>query len=159
MKTKVLSGMTGIALTLAAIGSYEALRHVNNIAPASSSVVSAPVQPFEVDPSWVKEGTPNFRATEFFKSSDNKTSSGIFECDASTFEWHYQLDEAVYILEGAVEIDYQGKKLHLKPGDTAFFRAGTTALWHVPQHIKKTWTLYDAGKPARALATLLKNNP
>jgi uncharacterized cupin superfamily protein len=156
MKTTLKASMIGAALSLFALGAYEAIRHVQNSPEASKEAKTHQIQVFEVDPSWVLEGNPNFRATEFFKSSDGKTSSGIFECDAGKFEWHYQLDEAVYVLEGSVNIDYQGKQFTLKAGESAFFRAGTTAVWQVPQHIKKTWTLYDAGKPARGLARLFE---
>ena len=152
MKRTLKASIAGVALTLFGLGTYEAIRHVKNSPRASQEARAHQVQAFEVDPSWIREGKPSFRATEFFKSSDGKTSSGIFECDAGKFEWHYQFDEAVYILEGSVNIDYQGKQFTLKAGESAFFRAGTSAQWDVPQHIKKTWTLYDAGKHARGLA-------
>ncbi|MFZ6721022.1 cupin domain-containing protein [Undibacterium sp. Ji49W] len=156
MKKSLTIGVAAGLMTLLGITSYQAIAYVTQVAPASSAAVSMPVKAFEVDPTWIKEGTPNFRATEFFKSHDGKTSSGIFECDGpSTFEWHYQLDETIYVLDGGVDIEYQGKRFSLKPGETAFFRAGTTALWHVPKGIRKTWTLHDAGKPARGLAKLL----
>ncbi|MFZ6656200.1 cupin domain-containing protein [Undibacterium sp. TJN19] len=157
MKKSLAIGLAASLLTLLGVTSYHAIAYVAQVQPASSVALSSPVKPFEVDPSWIKSGNPNFRATEFFKSHDGKTSSGIFECDGpSTFEWHYQLDETIYVLDGGVDIDYQGKHFSLKAGETAFFRAGTKALWHVPKGIRKSWTLHDAGKPARGLASLLK---
>ncbi|MDE2430212.1 MAG: DUF861 domain-containing protein [Burkholderiales bacterium] len=155
MKKSIKSGLIGAVLTLTAVFAYQATGHVLNVQDASEAPVHMPVQAFEVDPSWVKEGKPHFRAVEFYQSTDKHSSSGIFECDGpSTFEWHYQLDEAIYVLEGGVEIDYQGKHLSVKPGETVFFRAGTTATWHVPVHIKKAWTLYDPGRVARWMAKL-----
>jgi len=156
MKTTLKAAVAGAIITLLGIATYEAVLHVSKTPPASSAAHSPAIQPFAVDPKWVLEGQPNFRATEFFKSSDGKTSSGIFECDASRFEWHYQFDEAVYILEGDVDIDYLGKRFTLQAGDSAFFRAGTVAVWQVRRHVKKTWTIYDAGKPARGLAKVLQ---
>ncbi|MES2040957.1 MAG: cupin domain-containing protein [Pseudomonadota bacterium] len=157
MKKSLTIGVATALLTLLGVTSYQAIAYVTQAQPASATAVNLPVRPFEVDPSWIKEGKPNFRAAEFFKSHDGDTSSGIFECDGpSTFEWHYQLDESIYVLEGGVDIEYEGKKFSLKPGDTVLFRAGTTALWHVPKGIRKSWTLHDAGKPARGLASLLK---
>ena len=156
MKKSLAIGVAAALMTVLGITSYQAIAYVTQVQPASSAAVHMPVKAFEVDPSWVKDGKPNFRATEFFKSHDGKTSSGIFECDGpSTFEWHYQLDETVYVLDGGVDVDYQGKQFSLKPGETAFFRAGTTATWHVSKGIRKAWTLHDAGKPARGLASLL----
>ncbi|MFZ6874667.1 cupin domain-containing protein [Undibacterium sp. Di27W] len=156
MKKSLTIGLAATLLTLLGVTSYQAIAYVTQVQPASTAALHSPVKPFEVDPSWIKEGTPNFRATEFFKSHDGKTSSGIFECDGpSTFEWQYQFDETIYVLDGGVDIEYQGKKFSLKPGETALFRAGTTALWHVPKGIRKAWTLHDAGKPARGLASIL----
>ncbi|MCH8618378.1 cupin domain-containing protein [Undibacterium sp. TS12] len=156
MKRSLTIAIAAGIITLLGASSYQAVAYITQVQPATSVARKLPVQPFEVDPSWIKEGKPNFRATEFFKSHDGKTSSGIFECDGpSTFEWHYQLDEAIYVLDGGVDIEYQGQRFSLKPGETAFFRAGTTALWHVPKGIRKSWTLHDAGTPARGLARIL----
>ncbi|MFZ6845113.1 cupin domain-containing protein [Undibacterium sp. RuTC16W] len=156
MTTSIKYGIAGILAGLIGVMIYGAATYALHVAPASSSTVSLPVQPFEVDASWVKSGRPNFKAVEFSKAADGSSSSGIFEADGvSTFEWHYQLDESIYVLSGGVDIDYLGKRFTLKAGDTAFFRAGTTALWHVPQGgIRKTWTLYNPGRLARWFAHL-----
>ena len=156
MRAIVKAALAGGIISISGFVAYEAIRHASQMPAPSSESVKLHLRPFEVNKAWVKAGTPNFRANEFFKSTDGKTSSGIFECDASTFEWHYQLDEAVYILEGSVDLDYQGKQFTLNAGDTALFRAGTSAVWHAPNYLKKTWTIYDAGKPARGLAKILQ---
>ena len=59
------------------------------------------------------------------------------------------MDETVHLLEGLVEVDYQGRKFTLRPGDTATFHAGTRAVWHIPQNAKKAYTLYQ---PPRLVA-------
>ncbi|MEB0139148.1 MULTISPECIES: cupin domain-containing protein [unclassified Undibacterium] len=159
MKNKILALACGVALSLAgvtALIAYQAGRHVAATPAASQAAAPLSLLPFAVNPNWVLAGTPNFRAAEFFQSSDGKTRSGIFECDAAKFEWHYQFDEAIYILDGSVEIDYLGHHFHLKAGDSALFRAGTTAIWEVPTHLKKSWTIHDAGAPARSLARLMQ---
>ncbi|MFZ6849611.1 cupin domain-containing protein [Undibacterium sp. RuRC25W] len=152
IKATIAGGIASVILFL----SYKAALHTYHMPAASTEATQLHLKPFNVNPAWIKSGTPNFRADEFFKSGDGQTSSGIFECDAATFEWHYQFDEAVYILDGSVTLDYQGKQFTLHAGESALFRAGTTAVWHVPDHIRKSWTIYDAGKPARGLAKLLQ---
>ena len=88
-------------------------------------------------------GTPNVRATMYAVSPDQRTQTGIWECDGpSRFEWRFSVDETVHVLEGRVEIDYQGRHFVLQPGDTAHFQAGTRAVWMVPQHLKKSFTLF-----------------
>ena len=152
IKAAILGGIASIFLFKA----YEAICHTYQTPAPSTEATQLHLKTLSVDPTWIKSGTPNFRANEFFKSADGKTSSGIFECDASTFEWHYFVDEAVYILEGSVTLEYQGNEFTLKEGETALFRAGTSAIWHVPSHLRKSWTMYDAGKPARGLAKILQ---
>jgi len=156
MKTRIKAAIAGSIITLTGFVAYEAIRHVSKMPAPSAEAVKLHLKPFYVDPAWIKSGTPNFRANEFFKSSDGTISSGIFECDASTFEWHYQFDEAVYILDGSVNLTYQGKEFTVNPGETVLFRAGTVATWNVPDHVRKSWTIYDAGKPARGLAKILQ---
>lgn len=125
----------------------EFIGEVNHLPPLSTANQTLPLDPVTVDPSWVKAGSPNFRATMFASSPDGKRNSGIWICDGpSTFEWNFALDETVYILEGEVEITYQDKEFTLKPGDTAVFHAGTKAIWHVPKHLKKSFTLHEPEK-------------
>lgn len=155
MNKKLRAYLIGAALAVTATLAFEAVRHVYKSEPASQEAQAHQIRSFPVDPSWVLEGKPDFKATEFFHSSDGKTVSGIFECEPSKFEWHYRFDEAVYILDGEVDISYLGKQFTLRAGESAFFRAGTLATWTVKKHIRKTWTMYDPGKPARGLAQIL----
>lgn len=116
--------------------------------PASTPALSH----FEVAQDWIKRGQPNFRAAEFYRSADGNTTSGIFECDASEFEWHYDKDEAIYLLEGRVEMEYLGQRFTVTPGQRVFFKAGTVAKWHVTEKVRKTWTIYQPHRLSRWLA-------
>ena len=157
MNKSIKYGIVGVLIGVIGVVIYAAIVYMMHVAPATSRAVSMPTQAFAVDPGWVKSGKPNFKAVEFSAAADGSSSSGIFEAEGpSTFEWHYQLDESIYVLSGGVEIDYLGQHFSLKEGDTAFFRAGTMALWHVPVGIKKTWTLYNPGRLARWLGHLGK---
>ena len=134
--------MSGFSIIAQFIG------EINHLPPPSTINQSTQLIPVSRDPSWVKSGSPNFRATMFASSPDGKMESGIWACDGpSTFEWNFGLDETVYILEGEVEIAYLGKNFTLRPGDTAVFHAGTKAVWHVvSKHLKKSFTLYHPEK-------------
>lgn len=67
----------------------------------------------------------------------------------STFRWTFDLDETVHVLEGQVQVDYLGHRFTLSPGEVAHFRAGTQAVWHVPQYLKKAYVLHDPGRVVR----------
>jgi uncharacterized protein len=147
MKKVIFGIVLGASLTLAAALTYEAGRYVVHGSPPSAMPVQKPLVGFSVDPGWVKSGTPNFRNTETLRSPDGRVISGLWACDGpSTFQWTFGTDETVHLLEGRVDIDYLGRRFTLQPGDTATFHAGTQALWHVPQHAKKAYTLYSPGR-------------
>ena len=120
------------------------------VAP-STQALATPMLPSPTDPSWIKSGTPNFRMNATAVSPDGRTVSGLWACDGpSTFEWHFGEDETIHVLEGGVEIDYLQHRVTLRAGDMFRFRAGTTALWHVPVHVKKMFTLQRPGLLLRA---------
>ena len=68
----------------------------------------------------------------------------------------FGVDETVHLLEGLVEVKYQGREFTLKPGDTATFIAGTRSVWHVPQHARKAFSLHEPGRLVRAFRRLQK---
>jgi uncharacterized protein len=148
---KVLFGVViGLGLGMAGAVTWDAAQYLSRGAAPSAQAVAKPLLGFSVDPSWVKSGTPNFRNVETVRSPDGKSVSGLWACDGpTTFEWTFYMDETVHLLEGFIEIEYQGKRFNLQPGDTATFHAGTKSVWHVPQHAKKAYTLHDPGRVAK----------
>lgn len=147
MKSLVLGVVLGATVALTGVAVWDAGRTLAHGAPPSVDAVERPLTGFEVDPSWVREGHPNFRATETQRSPDGRHISGLWACDGpTTFEWTFALDETVHLLEGRVEVEYLGRRFVLEPGDTATFHAGTRAVWHVPQHAKKAYALHHPGK-------------
>jgi uncharacterized protein len=148
---KVLFGvLVGLGLGLTGAMAWDAVQYLSKSAAPSVQAVAKPLLGFSVDPSWVQSGTPNFHNVESVRSPDGKSVSGLWSCDGpTTFQWTFYMDETVHLLEGYIEVDYQGKRFNLRPGDTATFHAGTQSVWHVPQHAKKAYTLYDPGRAAR----------
>jgi uncharacterized cupin superfamily protein len=139
-----LCGVLGGALAwnLAAVATH---------APAPSAVVvPRAMGPQTVDPTWIKSGTPRFTTTETLNVPAQGLSTGLWACEGpAVFDWTFGSDETVHILEGAVDVRYNGHLLKLRPGDTAFFRAGTTAEWSVPERVYKTYVLQDPGRLGR----------
>ncbi len=143
-----LGGTLGVACTLLALYALNSARHVYHLTSPSTEATSQPLQRAGVDPSWIKSGEPNFRVAVY--AQDPNSMSGIWACDGpTTFEWHFPHDEQVYILEGSVNIDYMGSRFTLKPGETAQFLAGTKAVWHVPDSLKKSFTIRRPSRMVR----------
>lgn len=106
----------------------------------------------QIDPSWIISGSPKFRLTVFDNATHQDTFSGIWECTGpGKFKWEYGVDEVIYILDGSAQIEYLGKTLALGPGDSIKFVSGTTALWTVSDHVRKTFTIHGAGRTIRGL--------
>lgn len=124
--------------------------------PATAEDYAAPLQPMQVDPSWIVDGSPKFFSHAHFTSPDGGTVSGIWRCEGpGSFRWRHDTDESVYILEGEAFVDFDGQTHTLHPGDVTFFKAGTTTTWRVPNRVQKAFTLHHAGRTIRWVRRLL----
>jgi hypothetical protein len=106
-------------------------------------IVTANPSTIELEPSsfpreWVLEGNPQARAKEIARSDDASMRLIVWSCTEGRFRWQYSVDETVQILSGEVIVtDHDGAERRLGPGDSAFFPAGTTSVWHVTEPLRK----------------------
>ncbi|SRR5579883_717382 len=111
----------------------------------SKAIITATPATSELDgrtvpilPNWVLSGSPVTRSKNILRSRDWTSSIIIWECTAGTFNWHYVQDEVVIVVAGEVFItNEKGEERHLRPGDLAFFPAGTSSTWRVPICVRK----------------------
>ncbi|MEQ1937404.1 cupin domain-containing protein [Mesorhizobium sp. CN5-321] len=104
----------------------------------AAHVDTVAMTPAPINPDWVIEGSPVARAGQIVQSSDGTATSAVWDCTAGTFNWHFGIDETVHILDGEVEVSTANDQTRiLRAGDVALFRAGTTAVWHVPAYVRK----------------------
>jgi uncharacterized cupin superfamily protein len=60
------------------------------------------------------------------------------DCTEDRFNWYYDFDETILILEGSIVLESEGMKpVRCGPGDVIFFKDGVLAKWHVESHVKK----------------------
>jgi uncharacterized protein len=98
----------------------------------------ADLLPSPIRSSWVLEGNPVARNQLLSVSADGNARSYIWDCTAGRFNWFYEADETVYVIEGGVILkDRAGTARRLCAGDTIFFPAGAHAEWHVENYIRK----------------------
>lgn len=91
-----------------------------------------------INPAWVIEGAPMARNAILSRSADGGACTLIWDCTAGLFNWRYDIDETVYVLEGEVVVrDESGAEHRLGPGDSAFFPAGSSAVWRVEKYVRK----------------------
>jgi hypothetical protein len=92
-----------------------------------------------IRPAWILEGTPKARTKILSEGSTDGTAFMVmWDCTAGRFNWFYDVDETVYILEGSVALTLPSGATHrLVAGSTYYFAHGTQAQWRVDQYIRK----------------------
>jgi uncharacterized cupin superfamily protein len=97
----------------------------------------ARLEPAPIPADWVLEGAPTARVAELSRSADGTAMTAVWDCTGGAFNWFFGGDETVHILEGEVTVDDGAARRTLRPGDVAFFPAGTWARWDVDGYVKK----------------------
>jgi len=101
--------------------------------PADTELAEDPIRS-----NWIVEGAPRARSKCLAQSADGTLRVVAWSCSAGRFNWHYAVDETVHVVAGEVFVKgADGQVCRLAPGDTAFFAAGTRAVWHVPERVRK----------------------
>ena len=94
--------------------------------------------PRPIEPSWILEGKPDARWCVLSKSADGLASTMVWHCTEGKFNWFYDFDETILILEGSIVLEYNGNRpMRYGPGDVIFFKDGAHAKWHVEGYVKK----------------------
>jgi uncharacterized protein len=94
--------------------------------------------PRPIEPSWIIEGNPEASWCVLSKSADGLASSMVWHCTEGKFNWYYEFDETILILEGSIVLENDSMRpTRYGPGDVIFFRDGAHARWHVEGHVKK----------------------
>jgi uncharacterized cupin superfamily protein len=94
--------------------------------------------PRPIEPSWIIEGKPDATWCVLSQSADGLASTMVWHCTAGKFNWYYDFDETVLILEGGIVLESDGKPpTRYGPGDVIFFKDGAHARWHIESHVKK----------------------
>ena len=94
--------------------------------------------PRPIEPSWIIEGNPAAECSVLSKSADGLASTMVWQCSEGKFNWYYDFDETILILEGSIVLENDTmRSTRYGPGDVIFFKDGAHAKWHVEGHVKK----------------------
>lgn len=97
-----------------------------------------PMRPSPIEPSWIHSGAPVTRSGDHSSARDDFAWTSVWDCTRGTFEWHFDMDETVYILEGRVRVtDANGDSHMLTKGAIGYFPAHSTWLWEVDHYVRK----------------------
>jgi uncharacterized cupin superfamily protein len=99
---------------------------------------AAILKPSPIQPSWIVEGDPVAQASVLSKSTDGLAWTMVWQCSDGKFNWYYQVDETILILEGSIVLESDTMSpTRYGPGDVIFFKDGAHAKWHVEGHVRK----------------------
>lgn len=94
--------------------------------------------PCPIRPAWIIEGDPLARVELLSSSADGTASTYYWDCTAGRFNWYYDFDETLHILEGSVVLkEPSGRSRIVVAGDIVYFPAGSSAEWIVDKYIRK----------------------
>lgn len=127
------------------------------------SVVAArpedvPLESRPIEPSWILSGDPQARAGSHSKNVDGWAETMHWDCTAGRFRWHFGWEETVVILEGEVRVtDAANQTSTLRPGDVAYFPAGSWFTWEIPHYVRKiAFCRRPVTRPMRLLARAMQ---
>jgi uncharacterized protein len=96
------------------------------------------LRPSPIEPSWIIEGSPEARSHQLSASADKAATTLIWSCTEGKFNWYYDSDETIVILEGSIVLESDGMPpKRYGVGDVIFFQGGAHAKWHVEGYVKK----------------------
>lgn len=96
------------------------------------------LEPAPIQSEWILAGNPLARGRIFSGSTDDRAFTAMWECTEGCFNWFYDIDETIMVLEGNVILEgSSGRRHELTPGDTFFFPTGSRFRWTVPVYVRK----------------------
>ena len=94
--------------------------------------------PQPIEPSWIIGGHPEARSCLLSQSADGLASTMVWECSEGRFNWYYDFDETILILEGSIVLEGDTMPAtRYVAGDVIIFRDGAHARWHVEGRVRK----------------------
>ena len=106
--------------------------------PIETTNLVVNLTPRPIEPSWIIEGNPQAEWCVLSQSADGLASTMVWECSEGKFNWYYDFDETVLILEGSIVLESDTMPpTRYGPGDVVFFRDGAHARWHVEGRVRK----------------------
>ena len=94
--------------------------------------------PRPIEKSWILEGNPEATWCILSQSADRLATTMVWHCTEGKFDWFYDFDETILILDGSIVLESDGTPpMRYVAGDVIFFRDGAHAKWHVEGHVRK----------------------
>ena len=108
------------------------------IQPIICGTTAVDLRSAPINPDWIRGGSPVARNALLSSSRDRAACTLVWDCTPGEFEWRYDSDETVHILEGSVVLDDGcAPPRRVGPGDVVLFPQGAVVRWTVETHVRK----------------------
>ena len=99
--------------------------------------VDLALRPAPIPTPWILDGQPVARNRILSRSGDRTAITVVWDCTAGAFNWFYDSEETIHVLEGTARITFGGRMKTIGPGSVVVFPAGSQARWDVDGYIRK----------------------
>lgn len=86
---------------------------------------------------WILGGQPVARNRIVSRSKDRMATTVVWDCSAGSFNWFYDSEEIVHVLDGTARLTIDGVEQVIRPGSVVVFPSGSHALWQIDDHVRK----------------------
>ncbi len=87
----------------------------------------------------------DFRLEDFVTVKDGSSvGAGFMSWQKGGFNWTLTYDEVDYVVEGIMEITYEGRTIRANKGDLVFIPAGSAIHWHTPSWVLVYYVTFPA---------------
>ncbi len=106
------------------------------------SATNMALQPAPIQPDWIVSGEPRARYRPLPASRDCSEQTVLWDCTAGVFDWFYDVDETIFILEGGMLLTDAAGTRRVSAGDMVFFSSGSRVRWQVERYVRKVAVLH-----------------
>ena len=120
--------------------------------------IATPLGAAPIQADFVRAGQPEASNVILARSTDRSSYTMVWHCTAGAFEWTYDCDETIVILEGSVLLTDTGNApRRLRAGDAVFFPKGAKVFWEIDASVRKLAIMHDQlPAPLSGLMKLLR---
>jgi uncharacterized cupin superfamily protein len=109
--------------------------------PFALAAADVELEPGELSPEQILEGTPAIRERGLWTATDGGTGVGVWEITPGVVT-DVEAEEVFVVLSGRATVEIEGgPTLEVGPGDVAALRAGDRTVWRVHETLRKVYSV------------------
>ncbi len=120
--------------------------------PILFSKTDGALRPAPIHAHWILDGKPEARNRILSYSRDRTAVTVVWDCTAGAFNWFYDSEETIHVLEGSARLTTVSGVQTIGPGSVVVFQAGSQARWDIDCYIRKFAIFRQPVPPALSIS-------